>query len=265
MITSASNTQIKKLAKLMKKSTLRREEKFFAAEGIKMAAEAIQLQQAYRIYATDQGAAELKKRLGMPCHQPFPCAFEEISKQVLASFSDMVTPQGVIVLARMPEYKEEDILSHKDANLLFLEALRDPGNLGTIFRTAECAGITGIILSEGCVDIYNPKAVRATMGTLFRMPFVYTKDLTGSMEQAKKQGIRIFGAHLKGRQNCYQEDYQGKTAFIIGNEANGMSEQAAQAADILIKIPMAGAAESLNASIAAALLMYEAYRQKYES
>lgn len=258
MITSTSNDQIKLLTKLMKKPKARWEHRLFPAEGIKLSAEAAALGRAKKIYATEQGLISLKEKLG----ESPSCGVELVTEQVLSGIADTVSPQGVLALVEMPSYELETILSEEAANLLFLEEIRDPGNLGTIFRTAECAGVNGIILSSGCVDVYNPKVVRSTMGAVFRMPFVYAEDFFAAMEQAKKQRIRIFGAHLRGRQSFFAEDYRGKTAFLIGNEANGMTEEAAQAADVLVKIPMEGGSESLNASVAAAVMMYEAYRQK---
>lgn len=258
MITSISNEQVKFLTKLMKKPKIRWEQGLFVAEGIKLSAEAEALGRAKKIYATGQGMAAFKEKLG---ESPL-CPVEFLTEQVLSGIADTVSPQGMLALVEMPSYLLDTILLREDANLLFLEEIRDPGNLGTIFRTAECAGVNGIILSSGCVDVYNPKVVRSTMGAVFRMPFVYAEDFFAAMEQAKKQGIRIFGAHLRGRQSFFAGDYRGKTAFLIGNEANGMTEEAAQAADVLVKIPMEGGSESLNASVAAAVMMYEAYRQK---
>lgn len=258
MITSAANAQIKFLTKLMKKPRVRQEYGLFAAEGIKMAAEAVGLCRANKIYATESGLEALHEKL----KGAVGCPVELVTEQVLAGIADTVSPQGVIALVEMFSYDLDQILLQENANLLFLEEIRDPGNLGTIFRTAECAGINGIILSSGCVDIYNPKVVRATMGAVFRMPFVYTSEFLQVMSRAEKQKIRIFGAHLKGKRNFFEEDYKGRTAFVIGNEANGMTKEAAQTADVLVKIPMEGSSESLNASVAAAIMMYEAYRQK---
>lgn len=258
MIASTANDQIKLLSKLMKMPKVRKEKKWFIAEGIKMTAEAVSLGMAEKIYVTESGKEALQEKLT----KEISCPMEIVKEEVFSSIADTVSPQGVLALVKMPFYDLDTIFLQKQANLLFLENIQDPGNLGTIFRTAECAGITGIILSHGCVDIYNPKVVRATMGTIFRMPFVYTKEFLNIMNQAKKNGIQIFAAHLKGKQNFFNEDYRGKTAFLIGNEANGITEEAADMADTLVRIPMEGHSESLNASVAAAVMMYEAYRQK---
>ena len=133
---------------------------------------------------------------------------------------------------------------------LVLEDLQDPGNMGTIFRTAEGAGVDGIFMSTNCVDIYNPKTIRSTMGSVYRVPFVIAPDLQDVFAWFKKQGIRSYAAHVGG------------TAFLIGNEGNGLTDATAGQADCLIRIPMKGQLESLNAGVAAAILMYEASRQR---
>lgn len=111
-------------------------------------------------------------------------------------------------------------------------------------------------------DVYNPKVIRSTMGSVLRVPFVYADDLEEACRELKKQGVRLFAAHLKAMHNYEQADYTGSTGFLIGNEANGLSEETAAQADGLIKIPMAGRVESLNAAVAASVLMYEAARQR---
>lgn len=152
----------------------------------------------------------------------------------------------------------------KDAHLLVLDNIQDPGNLGTIFRTAEAAGVTGVFLSRDCADIYNPKTVRSTMGAIFRQPFVYVEDLPGAISRMKEKGICVFAAHLQGERSYDREDYRKKTAFLVGNEGNGLRREVEEMADVRVRIPMAGRAESLNAAIAAGVLMFEVARQRRE-
>ena len=152
----------------------------------------------------------------------------------------------------------------KDAHLLVLDNIQDPGNLGTIFRTAEAAGVTGVFLSRDCADIYNPKTVRSTMGAIFRQPFVYVEDLPGTISRMKEKGICVFAAHLQGERSYDREDYRKKTAFLVGNEGNGLRREVEEMADVRVRIPMAGRAESLNAAIAAGVLMFEVARQRRE-
>ena len=165
---------------------------------------------------------------------------------------------------RQYHYLPEDILKRENPLLLLLEDIQDPGNLGTMVRTAEAAGIDGIIMSKNTVDIYNPKTIRSTMGSIFRMPFYYTKNLPETMETLQKKGIKIYAAHLKGEFSYDKADYKEASAFLIGNEGNGLKKATADLADCYMRIPMAGQVESLNAAVASVILMYEAARQRRE-
>ena len=163
---------------------------------------------------------------------------------------------------KQKKYTLEQLTDGKSPLLLILENLQDPGNLGTMMCTSEGAGVTGVLLSRGCVDIYNPKTIRSTMGSVYRVPFLYTDDLSRDMEKLHEKGITTYAAHLKGKGFYDEESYKGPTAFLIGNEGNGLRDEIADAADIYIRIPMCGQVESLNAAISATLLMYEANRQR---
>ena len=145
---------------------------------------------------------------------------------------------------------------------MILENLQDPGNLGTILRTAEGAGVDGVILSKESVDIYNPKTIRSTMGSVYRLPFLYVDSIEAILPVLKKHHVHTYAAHLKGKNSYEQENYCGGTAFFIGNEGNGLTDHLSSQADTLIRIPMEGKLESLNAAVASAILMYESYRQR---
>ncbi|MCR5753716.1 MAG: RNA methyltransferase, partial [Acetatifactor sp.] len=138
----------------------------------------------------------------------------------------------------------------------------DPGNLGTILRTGEGAGITGVIMSKGTVDIFNPKTIRSTMGSVYRVPFVYVEDLEETIKILHRSGIHTYAAHLKGEEYYDSFSFCEPTAFLIGNEGNGLKKETADLAEKYLKIPMEGKVESLNAGIATALLIYEAHRQR---
>lgn len=269
MITSTGNAQIKELVKLMKKSRARDEAGVFLVEGPRMAGELIsdgrwaeRITGLYVSESYEKGHSEELRRMREKSGGRFRT--ETLSDQVFSHVSDTKTPQGILAVVRRPEYQIEDILGSdpKHALVLVLDNLQDPGNLGTIFRTAEAAGAGGILMSSDCVDVYNPKVVRATMGAVFRLPFVYVGELPAAIEDLKKEGIRVFAAHLEGKNSYDREDYRGGTAFLIGNEGNGLREETAVCADCRIRIPMEGKAESLNAAVAAAILMFEAGRQR---
>lgn len=269
MITSTSNGQMKKIQQLLKKSKVRREEGLFAAEGLKMFREA-PAERIEKVYLSASFAEKgiwkeviLEKGLEKKEKE----IIEIVEDKVFKTLSDTVTPQGVLCLIRMRNCTLEELAPEGKAPLLMiLEDLQDPGNLGTILRTAEGAGVTGIILSKNSVDIYNPKVIRSTMGSVYRMPFYYTSSIQEEiLPWLREKRITGYAAHLEGKNSYDQEDYTKGTAFFIGNEGNGLSRELAQKADIWIRIPMEGQVESLNAAMASGILMYEATRQRRNS
>lgn len=188
--------------------------------------------------------------------------YDIVADSVFRQMSDTQTPQGILTVLRRPSYTLEDILGGKNPLVMVLEDLQDPGNAGTILRTGEGAGVSGVLLTRTCVDITNPKVIRSTMGSVYRIPFLYVESVVSLTQELKKHNIRTFAAHLKGRNSYDQESYTGGTAFLIGNEGKGLTEEAANSADCLIRIPMCGKVESLNAAMASGILMYEAARQR---
>ena len=188
--------------------------------------------------------------------------YEKVSNEVFAKMSDTQTPQGILAVVKQPDYKLNQLLTCQNPLLVVLENLQDPGNLGTILRTGEGAGITGVIMSDTTVDIYNPKVIRSTMGSIYRVPFVYERDLRAVLDKLHEAGIKTYAAHLKGQDYYDSFSFKEPTAFLIGNEGNGLTEELSQGATSYLKIPMEGKVESLNAGVAAALLIYEAHRQR---
>lgn len=259
MITSTGNTQVKNIIQLMQKTKARREQGLFVAEGRKMFHEAPRhwIHKAY-ISETLAGDENLLKSVqGLD--------FEIVSDKVFRQMSDTQTPQGILTVLRKPAYTMEQILAGEKPLFLILEDLQDPGNVGTILRTGEGAGVQGVFLTRNTVDIFNPKVIRSTMGSIYRIPFLYVEDVVCLQKELKKCGVRMFAAHLDGKNTYDQESYAQGTAFLIGNEGNGLSDRAAACADTWIRIPMAGRVESLNAAMAAGILMYEAARQRRSS
>lgn len=260
VITSSSNRKVKQVVQWQSKAGRRREAGIFLAEGFKLFREAPEesIQEVYLSEDTLErvtGDALLLEKL----HRT---GYETVSGEVFRKMSDTKTPQGILCVIRRPEYALEQMVNRPSPLLVVLESLQDPGNLGTILRAGEAAGITGVIMGGETADIFHPKTIRATMGSVFRVPFVQVESLKEALEKLKRRNIRIYAAHLSG-ENCYDSfSFKGGTAFLIGNEGNGLSRETARMADDLLKIPMEGQVESLNASVAAALLMYEAYRQR---
>lgn len=256
MITSTSNPQIKKIIQLSTKGKARKTSRAFVVEGIKMFLEAPRdwLEAVY-VSETFLGKnADILKGV----------TYEVVSDTVFKHISDTMTPQGILCILKMPAYDLEDLLGAEGKNplLLVTESIQDPGNLGTMFRTAEGAGATGILMNKSTVDVFNPKTIRSTMGSIYRMPFLYTEDLQEAVTNLGKKGVHFFAAHLKGTASYDEEDYKKPSAFLIGNEGNGLSEETAELADTYIRIPMEGELESLNAAMAAGILLYEGNRQR---
>ena len=246
-----TNAKVKELIALRDKSKARRENGLYIVEGKKMCQEA-PANMVVETYVTDkfkQANIEwLKDR-----------KYEVIDEKTFEKLSDTKTPQGIMSVLKQPGYDLDGLLKEGELYII-LEDIQDPGNLGTIIRTAEGAGATAIIMSRGCVDIFNPKTIRSTMGPIYRVPFVYTDDLVAAIDKVKKAGISVYAAHLKGEQ-YYDDINYGRSAFLIGNEGNGLKEETASLADTYIKIPMAGKVESLNAAVATSILIYEHNRQ----
>ena len=265
MITSANNQQLKQVSALLKKAKERREKKAFVVEGPRMVVEAPaeSLKAVYVAESFEKNAENqaLLEELGKKC-KTAGAVFETVADAVFKNVSDTQTPQGIMAVVAMPEYKLESLLDGEKTHLLILESIQDPGNLGTMLRTGEGAGVTGIIMNKTTVDLFNPKTIRSTMGSIYRVPFYVTEDLSGTLSQLKENGVSLYAAHLKGEHYYTEEDYTLGCAFLIGNEGNGLSDEIANQADTYIKIPMEGKVESLNAAISATLLMYETNRQR---
>ena len=257
MISSTSNVQIKQITALLKKSKERKEQKAFVIEGRKMFEEICQdSSRVIKAYFSDSYVKEQYANKAMP-----QVPYEIVADSVFDAMAETVTPQGVLAIVKMPEYSLEDMIADA-GTLVLLENLRDPGNLGTIIRTAEAAGVSGVILTKESVDIYNPKVIRSTMGAVYRVPFLYVEDFQELLSELRGREVRLLAAHLKGEKTFDKADYSGKVGILIGNEANGLSEEASELANEKVLIPMAGSVESLNAAVAAALLMYEAFRKQ---
>ena len=256
MITSSSNQQMKNITALMKKAKERKSQNLFVVEGRKMFEE-VPPEWLSKVYVSERFLEEPEAEQLLAGK-----TYEVVADAVFKSISDTQTPQGILCVIKKPEYALEEMLKGEQTHLLILESIQDPGNLGTMVRTGEGAGITGVIMNQTTVDLFNPKTIRSTMGSIYRVPFFITKDLAGTISSLKEQQVNVYAAHLKGTLSYDEPDYKKKTAFLIGNEGNGLSDEIADLADTYIKIPMQGQVESLNAAISASLLMYETGRQR---
>ncbi len=260
MISSTGNSLAKQAAALGKRARSRRESGLFLVEGPKMFEE-LPKDRVEQVFVTERFLED-------PDHQRMVEQVDGkkvvlVTGEVLKSISDTQTPQGVAAVARQYRYSLEDIRDGGAKPLvMFLETIQDPGNLGTILRAGEAAGVTGVIMDRESADIYNPKVIRSTMGSVYRVPCLYVDELGGTVREFKGDGLRLYAAHLDGKHAYDREDYRGACGFLVGNEAKGLRRETADLADAWVRIPMKGNVESLNAAVASALLMFEAARQR---
>ncbi len=185
-----------------------------------------------------------------------------VSDSLFEHICDTENPQGIIAVAKKPYFNFEEVLKKQDSNILILDRIQDPGNLGTILRTADAAGMEGVISMKGSVDLYNSKTVRAAAGSVFRIPVTQVEDVDQLLLLLKKHQKRIIATSPRGENYYFHVDIYKNSALVIGNEASGVSEALLRSAQHIVKIPMLRDTESLNASIAASLVMYEMVRQK---
>lgn len=187
-----------------------------------------------------------------------------LSNEVFHKVKDTINSQGIIGLIKIE--KDLDIDYSKISKILILDNIKDPGNLGTIIRTSEASGIDLIILTSKCCDIYNTKTIRASMSSITRMKIIVSNDIVNTINNLKEKKYKIYTSYLNNNSiNLYKNRFENKIVIVIGSESEGVSEDILKVSDIYIKIPMEGDIESLNVSSATSIILYEVYRQKYES
>ena len=266
IISSPNNEKVKLLQRLMKSPKERTYSGKFIVEGVRMfqeipderLSEVYYTQKFYDSLTADQ--EEVRRLIRVASHGDGAYI---VSEPVLRRITDTETPQGILATVTIEKKRLDDLIGDGTESplILILEKLQDPGNMGTIIRSAEGAGVTGILVSYDSVDIYNPKVIRSTMGSIFRKNVVVTYDLMRDIDILRSKGITIYGMHLSGS-SMYETNLTGPSAFLIGNEGRGLSEHISAAADKLIRIPMKGSLESLNAASSATVISYEAMRQR---
>lgn len=257
-LTGLQNPMVKAAAELKQKK-YRQQQGLFLAEGLRTVEEAVRYGAVQSIFYTaiedDRTRAVLEeaaaKQIKLVC----------VSDKVLKKIADTETPQGIIAVCERRSKRLDDFLA-SGKMLLVLDRVTDPGNIGTMLRTADAAGVGGLLLLQGCADIYAPKTVRASMGSLFHLPVLSGLSEELLVQAARKAGYELLVTCLDGADNLYKADLQGRLAFVMGNEANGVSPALLAAADKRVFIPMQGRAESLNVAMAAGIVMFEALRQR---
>lgn len=262
MITSRSNPKVQTVRSLLSRRSERQKAGAFVVEGVRLTEEALasgwETQQVlYSADLSERGQALLEGfgRQG--------AEVEEVSPDVLKSLADTETPQGILAVVR----RQTPVLPAEPDYLLVIDQLRDPGNLGTILRTAASAGVQGVLLTPGTTDAFAPKVVRAGMGAHFHLPIVEMSpaEIIAYCKRDRRPGLGLYLAESGGGRACWEADFRRPLALVIGGEAEGAGEELRRAVDEPVTIPMPGQAESLNAAIAAAILIYEVVRQRSTS
>ncbi len=257
-LTGLQNPVVKAAAELKQKK-YRTQNSLYLAEGLRTAEEAVAykaVETLFYVATDDDRTMRLLEDAAMQ-NIKLVCVNENVMKKI----ADTETPQGIIAVCKMRQPKLENLLA-SGKMLLVLDRVGDPGNIGTMLRTADAAGIGGLVLLKGCADIYAPKTVRSSMGSLFHIPVLSGVSEQEFVSAAKKAGYDLLVTCLDGADNLYKADLSGRIAFVMGNEAGGVSETLLEKADKRVYIPMAGRAESLNVAMAAGIVMFEALRRK---
>lgn len=243
----------------MKRRPVRDREDAYLAEGPTVVSEALKLRTPVReVFVVPDGPGiqeviDLATEIGVPIH--------EVTRPVLDSICDTATPQGVAAVLGWERRSIGDLLS-ETTFVVVIAAVRDPGNEGTLLRSAVAAGASGFIVAKGSVDALHPKTVRASAGAIFRMPVLRDEDLASAVSQLRRAGVLLVGADPMADVSAYDLDLTGPVALILGNESWGLPEDIRDRLDSIVGIPMPGPAESLNVATAGSILMFEIVRQR---
>lgn len=255
MITSSSNSKIKLVSSLQGRSRQRKAENAFIAEGVRLVEEAVEEHWPINFMLYDETLSERGLNLIRALQTKGDVEMSQITLDLMAEISDTETPQGILAVLNSQPLP----LPASPSFLLIADQIRDPGNMGTLLRTAEAAGADGVLLAPGTVDAFSPKVVRAGMGAHFRLPI---HDTPWEEIQSLTKGLPVFLAESNEGLPVWQADFKGPLALLIGGEAFGASPEGRALATQKITIPMPGRAESLNAAIAAGILIAEVLRQR---
>lgn len=256
MLTSLQNPLVKSFRKLHS-AKQRRQQEVFLLEGTHLLEEAIAINYPLEtVLCTPEWQSLHEKLWEDICQQV--SRVEIVTPEILVAIATTVQPDGVVATARR---NQQQVVPYTGIGLA-LETLQDPGNLGTIIRTAAAAGASGLWMSEDCVDLDNPKVLRASAGQWFRLPMRVSTDLTASVGEAKQAGMQVVATLPTAKLSYWQVDWHRPSLILLGNEGAGLSDQLARLADLQVRIPLCSGVESLNVAIAAALLLYEAKRQR---
>ncbi len=257
MLTSTRNSLVKQLRQLGTSTKERRSQQLFLVEGTHALIEAIATSYPLEIICCTEIWAELHRDLYAQCEEICE-RVEIVSEPVIEAIATTVSPDGVVAVAQFQPTANLEINSFG----LALETIQDPGNLGTIIRSAVAVGVDGVLVSDDSVDLTHPKILRATAGQWFRCPMQSSPDLYQAVRDLQKQGVKAIATSSTAELTYWEFDFTQPSLILLGNEGNGLTSELMQLADVEVTIPMSDRVESLNVAVAAALLLYEAKRQR---
>ena len=254
-IDSKENNLFKETKKLKDRRGRNKNNKYII-EGFRLVKEAFKAGvKVDKVFVSSSSQDKIEEYLGSYIEQT---KIYVLRDELLNELCQTENPQGIVAVLDI----NKSVVDKKGSFYLLCDKVQDPGNLGTIIRTAHAAGVDGIILTKGTVDIYNPKVIRATMGSIFYIPIIFEDEEYSQTKQLLDQGFSMIATSLQGDKNFFEEDLSGKIIVSMGNEGNGVSEEIYNLSDKKVKIPMPGGAESLNVSVATAIILYEKVKQK---
>ena len=257
VITSVQNARVKHVVALQQKSSLRREEGLFVVEGQREIEHCIacgyEIVEMFTVDSLQFTVYSLQLTVDYPTTAVTPQVYEKMAYRG--------STEGIIAIAKCKEHRLKNLNLKKNPLIVVLESVEKPGNLGAILRSAEAAGVDALIVCDPLTDIYNPNVIRASIGGVFSVPIAVCTSQE-CIAFLKEHKVRILTAQLQDSYDYYDYDMRQATAIVMGTESTGLTQQWREAADAHIRIPMLGRLDSLNVSVSAAILMYEAVRQR---
>lgn len=262
IITAIQNPRIKYIRKLSQRG-FREKERKLVVEGVRLAEEAFQSNWRTETFVYTEEAVQNERGARLLELAQRKCAeIYQITPTIMRQLSDTESPQGVLAVLWQPDYALADVLLGRPPLVVVVDGVQDPGNLGTIVRSADAAGASGVLLLKGTVDIYNPKTIRATMGSLFHLPVVTTDDSIGALAYLASAGVTLIVGDPIAEVAIFKANLQRPVAILVGNEGAGPQVNLEQLKHLKVTIPMPGRTESLNVAMATSIMLYEAVRQR---
>ncbi len=260
-ITSRDNSAVRHL-RALSETRYRKQEKTFLIEGIKMVEEALRENLGVKLVVAEPSLTRHHGKGVIKLAESRSVPILWISERLMNMLSENKTPQPAMAEVRMQQHSEEELLENSAGLIIIANQLQDPGNLGTIIRTAEAVGASGVAITPNTVDPYNAKAVRASMGSVLRLPIVHGGEATAIIETGRKNGFQIVGTVLTGDKTHFDVDFTKPTMVVFGQEGAGLTQDVMTDIGLRVRIPMAASIDSLNVATAAAVILYEAMRQR---